>query len=218
MPESTQSKWSMLNDVTSIKKMLIDTDSEHWPTCREYVRYIIQTKFKNLSSESQNDAIQDAMLAVHKNLATFRFDSKLTTWLTTVARSHAIIHLRKQNERYSKETPTENTSEEYEDELEYTLVSMEKTPEQETLIQESLREVFATIEHFLKPKGTSEERRAWAERNREILQMVLIEGESQEETARRLGIPAANVGYIVRTVREYLAQKFERDRRFRRKK
>ena len=44
------------------------------------------------------------------------------------------------------------------------------------------------------------------ERNKQILQMVLIEGYSYEDTAQILGENAPVVGYIVRLARSYLRQ------------
>ena len=208
MTESThQNKWSTLNDVTVIETMLVDKQSVHWTTCDEYIQYNVRTNFKNLAPDFQYDAVQDAMLSVHKNLATFRRDCKLTTWLTTVARTNAINHIRRQNELLKREVPTENPSEGHDDEFEHLAISTLKTPEEIALLNERIRETFAAIEDFLKPSTASEESKAWSERKREILQMVLIEGESQEKTAQKLGIPAPNIGYMVRAARAYLSEK-----------
>ncbi|GAC1429395.1 MAG: hypothetical protein PVS3B3_28670 [Ktedonobacteraceae bacterium] len=208
MTEGTpQNKWSKLNDVTVIEAMLIDKHSEHWNTCHEYIQYIVKTKFGNLSPDFQQDAIQEGMLSVHKNLATFRRDCKLTSWLTTVAKNNAITQIRRQKDLQLREVHSESSSESPDDEIGHPALSTSKSPEEIALTNERIRETFAMLEDFLKPSNTSEGSKAWSDRNREILQMVLIDGESQEKTAQALGIPAPNIGYMVRAVRTYLSQK-----------
>ena len=150
------------------------------------------------------------MLSVHKNLAAFRKDCKLTSWLTTVARTNAITQIRRQKDLLRREVHTESSSESQDDELDSLEISTSKTPEEIALTNERIQETFAMIEAFLMPSTASEGSKVWAERNREILQMVLIDGESQERTAQKLGIPAPNVGYMVRAARAYLSEKLLR--------
>ena len=48
------------------------------------------------SDEDREEICQDVFLKVHDNISGFNFESKLSTWIATVAYRHAINHLRKQ--------------------------------------------------------------------------------------------------------------------------
>jgi len=48
------------------------------------------------SEEDREEICQDVFLKVHDKIRSFNFESKLSTWIATVAYRHAINHLRKQ--------------------------------------------------------------------------------------------------------------------------
>lgn len=193
-------QWSELNDEAVIEAMLMNADSEHWNKCSAFIRYLIEKRFSNLSPHFQDDTIQDIMLSVHKSLPTFRYQSKFTTWLTSIARNRTIDVLRQQAEITWRERYLDDLPENHESDIESSASNVPRTPEEIVLTQERIQEAFATIETFLRLH-------AKYERNRQILQMVLIDGYSYEETAQIIGENAPVIGYIVRSARTYLDQK-----------
>ena len=50
--------------------------------------------------EDREELCQDVFLRVHKKIGEFNFQSKLSTWIATVAYRHAINHLRKQKMKF----------------------------------------------------------------------------------------------------------------------
>lgn len=51
--------------------------------------------------EEQEELCQDVFLKVHEKLGEFNFQSKLSTWIATIAYRHALNHLRKQKMLFS---------------------------------------------------------------------------------------------------------------------
>lgn len=51
--------------------------------------------------EDREELCQDVFLKVHEKLGEFSFQSKLSTWIATIAYRHAINHLRKNKMRFS---------------------------------------------------------------------------------------------------------------------
>jgi RNA polymerase sigma factor (sigma-70 family) len=195
----SRNQWFELNDKSVIETMLINTDSEHWGRCSEFIRYFIEHQFPNLLQHLKDEAIQDTMLSVHRGLSTFRYQSNFTTWLATIARNRAIDALRRHTEITRWEEYPDDPPESNKDKAESSLTNRPRTPEEIVLTRERILETLAAIEAYL-------QMRANAERNRQILQMVLLEGKSYEETAQILGVPAPVVGYVARTARSYLRQ------------
>lgn len=197
-----RNQWSELNDMTVIEAMLMNTDSEYWAMCRAFIQYFIEKQFSDLLPHLKEEVVQETMLSVHKGLSTFRYQSKHTTWLASIARNRAIDALRRQKDITQWETHPEDSSESLEGGPVSSVTNTSRTPEEITLTRERIRETFAAIEVFLQMHANSE-------RNRQILQMVLREGYSYEETAQKLGVPAPIIGYVVRSARNYLHQKLE---------
>jgi RNA polymerase sigma factor (sigma-70 family) len=59
-------------------------------------------------SEDREELCQDVFLRVFDRISEFNFQSKLSTWIATIAYRHAINHLRKQKMEYS-ELPGDET-------------------------------------------------------------------------------------------------------------
>lgn len=192
-------QWSELNDTAVIEAMLINADSEHWGKCSAFIQYFIEKQFTNLSPHLKDDVVQEILLLVHRGLSTFHYRSNFTTWLAVVARNRAIDVLRQQAEITQWEKHLDDLPESHESGLESSVSNVPRTPEEIILTQERIQEVLVEIEAFLRLHGKSE-------RNRQILQMVLFDGYSYEETAQALGVNAPVVGYIARSVRDHLRQ------------
>ncbi len=193
-------QWSELNDKAVIEAMLRNAESEHWHKCSAFIRYYIEQQFSNLWSHLKDDTVQEILLSVHKGLSAFRYQSNFTTWLAVIARNRAIDVLRQQAEITQRERHLDDLPESHESDIQSSISSILRTPEEFVLTQERIQEVFAMIETFLRLHTKYE-------RNRQILQMVLIDGYSYEDTAQILGVNAPVVGHIVRSARTYLDQK-----------
>lgn len=193
----SRNQWFELDDTLVIEAMLSNNGSEHWERCREFVRNYIEKQFSNLASPLREEAVQATMLSVHKSLATFRYQSKFITWLSSIAYHRAIDLLRRQASIGQWEVHSDNPSESHEDNAGISTANIPRTPEEIVLTNELIQETLVEIEMFLQMHAKSE-------RNRQILQMALYDGYSQEETARILGIPTPVVGYVVRSARDYL--------------
>lgn len=192
-------KWSELNDMAVIEAMRMDNNSKHWNTCSDFIRYFIEKQFPNLLDHHKEEAVQETLLSVHRGLPAFHHRSKFTTWLSAIARNRAIDALRKQTDITQWEIPPDDTTESREKESASSTTPTARTPEEIALAKERIREVFAAIEAFL-------QQHAHTERNRQILYMVLFEGYSYEEVAKKLGVHAPVIGYVVRSARDYVRE------------
>ena len=192
-------QWSELNENAVIDKMLQDANSEYWSICSEYVRYFIGRNFLNLPLQMKEEVVQETILSIYKSLAVFRRQCKLTTWIVSIARNRAIDVLRRLADIQQWEISPEEPREHPEDEAEPSTARVSKTPEEITLLYEQIQETLDAIEVFI-------QKHAKSRRNRQILQYVLLDGYSHEETAQILGVPAPVIGYVVRSARDYLRQ------------
>lgn len=198
MPGSnSHDNWSRLNEPAFIEALRQDCDPACWEMCGEFVRFFLGRKFSNLPSHMKDEVVQETMLAVHKNLATFRFESKFTTWIVSVARNRTIDSLRRLAGIHF--VSTDELPDLIENGLEVAALALSQTPEEIVLTNEKIQSVFAAIEAFLQMHKKSE-------RNRQILRLVLFDGLSQKEAASQLGVPAPVVGVVVRAARTYLRQ------------
>lgn len=199
-------KWAALNDPLAVEEMRKDRNSEHWKTCDAFVRYYIGIKFPDLLAHLKEEVAQDILLLAFTRLDTFRAKSKFTTWLAKIAYHRVIDLWRRQQNNGPGERSIDDLPEGHESEIEKLIKVKPKTPEEIALLKELIEEIVISIEDFLQEHGKSE-------RNREILQMVLIDGQSYEETALILNINAPVVGYVVREAQKYLEAQFPEQKR-----
>lgn len=192
--------WSDLNAVGVVEEMQRDGEVEHWKTCSELVRWMLDRHFPGLPPHLKEEITQDILLLVHKNLATFQGRSKFTTWLIQITRYRAIDVVRQRKNGQDREVYGDKLPEAHEEETGGMLIATPKMPEELALVAERHREVQALLREFLQLHAKSR-------RNGRILQLVLYDGYSLEEVAEMLGISAPVVGQVVRAAREYLRQK-----------
>ena len=180
--------------------MLRDPNSSHWSECQKFIQRIIQSQSRNLSLELKEEIVQSAMLSVVRYLPAFRFDCKLATWLVKIAHHRIIDAYRKEPPDHSHHSddysPFPNvylqvSDEDEENEAYISHISSEKTAEEECVIREELRDAFNDLQVYLS-------NRKYAKRNIHVMEMH-FEGFSQKEIARKLDMPTANVGYVIRS-------------------
>lgn len=194
-----ENRWPGLDDKLVVAEMLQNPLSDHWTGCHNFVTKLVGKLCLHLPYDLREDAVQETMASVHNGLSNFRFDSKLTTWLTSIARHRVIDVERKYTAVAVQEVPRQDTPGEREESLDTFPVNLSRTPEEEFLTRENIKEVIAEIEAFIK-------KHAKTDRNRQILQMVLLDDYSCEETARTLGINAPVVSQVVRSARGHLRE------------
>ncbi len=201
----TANQWPGLNEKQVIAEMLKNRDSAHWEKCCELMRWFILQQANKLSvtltADLVNEILQNAMVSVITGLPNFRADSKLATWLTTIAYTRTIDALRT-SMRDKRVIPLQNHSKEDEENEAITYESEILRPlEEECIIDEELCEVLAEISAYI-------DSHAKPGRNRKIVEMVLLKGYSLEETAREVGVSSAVASYVIRTLRRHLEEKF----------
>lgn len=195
-----QKPWSILNEAHVLAALRSDSTSEYWGTCYEFVQYVLEKLFPKFQTQAKEDIVQDILLLVHRNVATFRGQSQLTTWLVSIVRNRTIDILRQGKNNKLSEVFMDELPEVHEDTCVYPFSPIPRTPEVYLLTQERLQEAQQALEEYLQMHRK-------VARNRNILQLVLYDGYSQEEASHMLGIPAPVIGHVVRAAREYVRQK-----------
>ncbi len=201
----TANQWPGPHEKQVIAEMLENRDSAHWETCSELMKWLIikeASKYPTpITADLVDEIRQNAMLSVVINLPHFRFESKLTTWLTTVAYTRTIDALRLYTRNIRTNTPLNNLIEGEESEVVAYEHEMPGTLEELCLASEELREVVAEISAYFDSHAKSE-------RNRKIAKMVLLDGHTLEKTAREVGVSPAVASYVIRTLQRHLQEKF----------
>ena len=143
----------------------------------QYVFAIAMRYLKD--QDAAADVAQDALLRAHRKRKSFRGDSKLTTWLYSIASTTALMHLRKAK-RQRREVPVSFDPEQLERDTRLDGFSPAPSPErlheareQVSLVRRELAEVGDKYEH--------------------IFMMRYGEGQTETEIADRLGLTVPTV-------------------------
>jgi RNA polymerase sigma-70 factor (ECF subfamily) len=159
-----------LTDTELVAKTLAGNARALATLMRLHHRTLYRTARAILRDDAEaEDAVQDAFLQAFRALATFRGDSKLSTWLVRIAANEALMRLRR-NARAASRTDVEPDE----------LVSREAGPERTAQGSE--------LRHLLEARIG-----ALPEGYRAVFMLRAIEELSVEETAAALGIPEATV-------------------------
>ena len=144
---------------------------------RRYNRKLYRTARAILRDDAEaEDAVQEAYLQAFRNLATFRGDSSLGTWLTRIAANEALMRLRR-NARRSEVIPLHDDGD-----LPMEAATGEEvaTPEREAMGNEVRRMLEQQIDTL-------------PDLYRTVFVLRAIEEMSVEETAAALSLPEATV-------------------------
>ena len=188
-----------LNDAAVLAELRADSASVYWHLCREYVHYLVKTRYPSLRPQVQEEVVQESVLRIHQHLASFQGRSLFTTWVGRIVYNCGIDLLRHQQHTTDREDSIDELNEAREEGGESMFASGERTPEEVALTQECLRAAFLATVEYVQTHGK-------ARRNGQIVFWVLLHGYSQEQVAIMLDVPAPVVGYVVRSARAYIRQ------------
>lgn len=99
----------MTDDRTLVNRVLNGDMQAFMMLIRQHERLVLHMVGRLVKSEEDREELcQDVFLKVHQKLGEFTFQSKLSTWIATIAYRHAINHLRKKKMFFS-EIPEEES-------------------------------------------------------------------------------------------------------------
>ena len=98
----------MTDDRTLVSRVLTGDIQAFMSLIRQHERLVAHMVGRLIKNEEDREELcQDVFLRVHEKLSEFTFQSKLSTWIATIAWRHAINHLRKRKMLFS-EIPDED--------------------------------------------------------------------------------------------------------------
>ena len=188
------------DDRIVVEEMLRDSQSGQWYECREFVRRLVQIQAKNIPRDHWEDIVQDAMIRIGKSLPSFQYQCKLRTWLFGIIRSCIIDTHRKFTRAGQFMAPLNDPQDNIEREGDEFTAHALGTVEDECIARDELDKALTALQEYVFAH-------AKAERNRRILDMVILEGRSLEAAAKAVGCSAAVAGYVVRSAQRYVREK-----------
>lgn len=191
---------STTDDKIVVEEMLRDHSSGQWHECYLLVMRLVQQKAHNIHANHWEDIAQEAMIRIHKYLPDFKFQCSFNTWIHNIVRSCVIDDYRKSIRAVPFMMPPSDSQDDFELDGDIPVANVPATLEDECIIRDELRAAFAALLEYVSLHSNEE-------RNRTILQMVLFESRSLEETARAVGCSAPVAGYIVRSAQRYVREK-----------
>jgi RNA polymerase sigma factor (sigma-70 family) len=103
----------MVDDRTLVSRVLAGDLNAFRMLIKQHERLVLHMVSRVIKSrEEQEELCQDVFLKVHDKLKEFSFQSKLSTWIATIAYRHAINAMRKHRMQWS-EIPEEDSFQAY---------------------------------------------------------------------------------------------------------
>jgi RNA polymerase sigma factor (sigma-70 family) len=193
------------DDKIVVEEMLRDRSSGQWHECYVFVMRLVQLQAKNISNDHWDDLVQEAMIRIHKYLPTFQFQCAFKTWIFNIVRSCIIDAYRKSMRAGQLMTPLGDHHDDVELEGDMSTANVPETLEDACITRDELHKALAALVEYVSNRSNPT-------RNRKILNMVLFENRSLEETAQAVGCSAPVVGYVVRSAQRYVREKLEYQR------
>lgn len=92
----------MIDDRTLIAKVLAGDMQAFKLLIQQNERLVVHMVGRLVKKEEEREELcQDVFMKVHEKLGEFAFESKLSTWIATIAYRHAVNHLRKNRMLFS---------------------------------------------------------------------------------------------------------------------
>ena len=193
--------WSRAEDRAVVEEMLKDPQAKQWDECFEFVKKCVQRRAKNIPQDHWDDIVQDAVIKIHRSLLQFQHQCALRTWIFGIVHSCIIDEYRKYKRVKLVTSLPEDPHDNLERDGEASSNNHMLTVEDECIIRDELGKGIKALQEYVS-KHTN------LERNRRILDIVILEGRSLEEAAEAVGCSAPVAGYVVRS-----AQRYARERR-----
>ena len=93
----------MTDDRTLVTRVLSGDTQAFMLLIKQYERLVAHMVGRVIKNEEDREELcQDVFLRVHAKLGEFNFQSRLSTWIATIAYRHAINHLRKKKMLFSE--------------------------------------------------------------------------------------------------------------------
>lgn len=118
---------SMTDDRALVTRVLTGDTQAFMLLIRQHERLVVHMVGRVVkSNEDLEEVCQDVFVKVHEKLGEFSFQSKLSTWIATIAYRHAINHVRKQKMAYSDIPDEESFTKRFVEEVNPETVAEEK--------------------------------------------------------------------------------------------
>lgn len=190
-----------VDDRIVVEEMLRDSQSGQWHECNLLVKRLVQVQAKNIPEDHWDDIAQDAMMRVNKYLPTFQYQCMFKTWLFGIVRSCIIDDYRKSSRAGPHTVPLADPHTDAEHERDtFTEVST-RTVEDLCITHDDLNTAITALKEYVSKHSNPT-------RNARIVNMVIFEGHSLEETAKAVGCSAPVVGYVVRSAQRYAREQW----------
>lgn len=176
---STQA--TSLNDEAALIRRILAGEKElFYDLIRPYEKMVYVTIYAMVRNEQEaEDGAQETLISAFRHLASFRGDSKFSTWLVTIAMNEGRRRLRKA--KSAAEDPLDDSPEDHEGDFTPAFLTDWREIPSEALekkeLREKIRQAVATLPTIY----------------REVLILRDLEELNQEETAAALGITIATV-------------------------
>ncbi len=179
-----------------IEEMIRNRDAKHWEKCNAFVMLHVYAKAKNILRSDQEEIIQDSMYKVTRYLPSFRFECTFRSWLYQIIEHCIADKYRKLRNEEWHHVPLTNPIDEKDHDGEELKAIEERSTEEVFEIHEKIRNGIAALLEYASTHSNPV-------RDRAIIQMVILEGHTQVETARTVGCDVGVVGYVVREAQRY---------------
>jgi RNA polymerase sigma factor (sigma-70 family) len=160
----------------------------------------VQLQAHNISRNHWDDIVQEAMIRIHRYLPTFQFQCAFKTWIFNIVRSCIIDAYRKSIRAGQNMILLGDPPDDVELEGDRSTANVPGTVEDACITRDELHKALAALLEYVSLHSNPT-------RNRKILNMVLFENRSLEETAQSVGCSAPVVGYVVRSAQRYVREK-----------
>jgi RNA polymerase sigma-70 factor (ECF subfamily) len=201
VPASAQAQAFLLNDLTDNElagRIAAGDEVAFEALMRKYNRMLYRVARAILRNDAEaEDALQLAYLQAYRGMATYRGDSKLSTWLTRIVVNESLMRARKRR-REGIVIPLDATTDEADVAMIENMESHDELPESAAMRNQTR----ALIERRID---------ALPEVFRTVFVLRALEELSVEETAASLGIPEATVRTRFFRARALLRETLARD-------
>lgn len=179
----------MADDRTLVSRVLRGEDSAFRTLIRQHERLVAHMVGRIVKqAEDREEICQDVFLKVHERLSGFSFQSKLSTWIATIAYRQAINHLRKQRMQFQEIPEEEGWAERFVERQDPAVILTNKDEDEQVL----------TLVDQLPPQYKA------------VLTLYHLDGMNYGEIGEVMEMPEGTVKNYLFRARKLLKEKMER--------